>query len=128
MPFKALTLGFLAASSFLTVGSFVSDSAVAQCVQADVSVQYNISGSKEPTDRSNDVAMDSDPSCQGNASVTRGVQGNIGGDGPVRQHRTVRHRQQSSNNSDSEGNGGSTVQIRSNPGIDVYNPAERWRD
>jgi hypothetical protein len=128
MPFKALTFGFLAASSFLTVGSFVSDSAVAQCVQADVSVQYNISGSKEPTDRSNDVAMDSDPSCRGNASVTRGVQGNIGGDGPVRQHRTVRHRQQSSSNSDSEGNGGSTVQIRSNPGIDVYNPAERWRD
>lgn len=127
MQFKALTLGFLATSSFLTIGSFVSDSAVAQCVQADVSVQYNISGSKEPTDRSNDVDMESDPSCRGNASVTRGVQGNIGGDGPVRQHRTVRHRQQSIGDSD-EGNGGSTVQIRSNPGIDVYNPAERLRD
>jgi hypothetical protein len=124
MQLKALTLSFLAVSGLFSLGDVISNSATAQCVQADVSVQYNISGSSQPTDRSNNVDMESDPSCRGNASVTRGVQGNIGGDGPVQQHRNVRHRQQGG---DSNGNG-NTVQIRSNVGVDVYNPADKWRD
>lgn len=123
MQLRALTLGFVAVSSLFAVNSFFAKEVSAQCVQADVSVQYNISGSKEPTDRSNDVEMESDPSCRGNASVTTGVQGNVGGDEPVRQHRTVRHQQQGGS-----GGNGSTIQIRSNPGIDVYNPAEKWRN
>ncbi|AFY76483.1 MAG: hypothetical protein IGR93_01030 [Hydrococcus sp. C42_A2020_068] len=126
MRLKALTLSFLAVSGLFSMGDFLSNWATAKCVQADVSVQYNISGSKEPTNRSNDVDMESDPSCRGNASVTTGVQGNVGGNGPVEQHRTVRHRQRGSDGN-SGGNGGA-VQIRSNPGIDVYNPAENWRD
>jgi hypothetical protein len=126
MQLKALILGFLTLSGTLTAGFFLPDSAKAQCVQADVSVQYNISGSKEPTDRTNDVVMESNPSCRGNVSVTRGVQGNVGGKGPVQQHRSVHHRQQGGSG-DSNG-GGSTVQIRSNSAIDVYNPAENWRD
>ena len=58
--------------------------AMAQCVQADVSVQYNISGSREPTERDNDVDLQSEADCRGNASVTTGVQGNIGGNDRVR--------------------------------------------
>lgn len=126
MRLRALTLSFIAVSGLFSMGDFLSNSATAKCVQADVSVQYNISGSKEPTNRSNDVEMESDPSCRGNASVTTGVQGNVGGNGPVEQHRTVRHRQRGSDGN-SGGNGGA-VQIRSNPGIDVYNPADNWRD
>ncbi|OKH18993.1 hypothetical protein NIES593_21560 [Hydrococcus rivularis NIES-593] len=126
MRLRALTLSFIAVSGLFLMGDFLSNSATAKCVQADVSVQYNISGSKEPTNRSNDVEMESDPSCRGNASVTTGVQGNVGGNGPVEQHRTVRHRQRGSDGN-SGGNGGA-VQIRSNPGIDVYNPADNWRD
>lgn len=100
----------------------ISPPALAQCVQADVSVQYNISGSRTPTQRHNDVNLQSHDACQGNASVTTGVQGNEGGTGRVRQSRVVRHRV---NNGDVKNNsGGSTVQIISNPAIDVYNAAD----
>jgi hypothetical protein len=100
----------------------ISPSALAQCVQADVSVQYNISSSRTPTQRHNDVDLQSRGACQGNASVTTGVQGNEGGNGRVHQSRVVRHRV---DNGDVKSNAGaSTVQIRSNPAIDVYNAAD----
>jgi hypothetical protein len=107
-----------------SLGSFllVSTPLLAQCVQADVSVQYNISGSRTPTERDNDVDLQSNGACQGNASVTTGVQGNEGGTGKVRQSRVVRHRHSGDrNNQDTDG---STVQIISNPTIDVYNAAD----
>jgi hypothetical protein len=114
----------LASVSFVTIWSVLANSATAQCVQADVSVQYNISGSKEPTERDNQIDLQSSNYCQGNVSVTTGVQGNEGGTGKVRQSRIVRHRFE--NNTDSNPQlGGSTVQIKSNPAIDVYNPADR---
>ncbi|MGF1540807.1 MAG: hypothetical protein ACFCU5_10220 [Pleurocapsa sp.] len=107
----------------LSTVSGIAHPAIAQCVQADVSVQYNISGSKEPTERSNDVDFQSSPNCSGNVSVTTGVQGNEGGNGRVRQTRIVRHRfENNSNNSDRPG--GKTIQIQSNPTIDVYNAAD----
>ncbi len=114
-------LGLLSFSSFLIVTSSATNSAKAQCIQADVGIQYNISGSKEPTQRTNDVDMQSSGSCRGNTSVTTGVQGNVGGNGPVRQNRRVRHRFEGSDRNGSSG--GSTVQIKVNPQIDVYNPA-----
>lgn len=95
---------------------------MAQCVQADVSVQYNISGSTEPTERDNDIDLQSDRNCQGNATVTTGVQGNVGGNRRVRQSRQVRQRVSSS--SERNNYSGKTVQIQSNPAIDVYNPAD----
>ncbi len=101
------------------VASSITTSATAQCIQADVGIQYNISGSKEPTRRSNDVDMQSSGDCRGNASVTTGVQGNVGGNGSVRQERRVRHRFEGNSNHDQ-----STVQIKVNPQIDVYNPAD----
>ena len=98
----------------------VSLPVLAQCVQADVSVQYNISGSPTPTQRDNDVDLQSHGACKGNASVTTGVQGNEGGTGRVRQSRVVRQR--FDNGGNDSGNG--AVQIRSNPTIDVYNAAD----
>lgn len=115
-------LGLLYFSSFLAFETVFTSPTAAQCVQADVSVQYNISGSKKPTDRTNDVVMDSDRSCQKNVSVTTGIQGNVGGNGPVEQHRRVVHRQQGSDRDNK--NKGSTIQLRTNVGIDVYNPAD----
>ena len=67
--------------------------------------------------------MQSNGDCRGNTSVTTGVQGNVGGNGPVRQDRKVRHRFEGGDT----GDGGSTVQIRSNPQIDVYNPADNLK-
>jgi hypothetical protein len=124
LPIFSLTFGFLSITSLLTIWSAVTNSAMAQCVQADVSVQYNISGSKEPTERNNQIEMEGSDSCRGNVSVTTGVQGNEGGTGKVVQNRTVRHRFENNTNSNSQW-GGSTVQIRSNPAIDVYNAADQ---
>lgn len=123
MKLRGYYLSLLSFSSFLMVASSVTNSATAQCVQADVGIQYNISGSKKPTERTNDVDMQSNGDCRGNASVTTGVQGNVGGNGSVRQDRKVRHRFEGSDT----GDGGSTVQIRANPQIDVYNPADNLK-
>ncbi|BAU63681.1 hypothetical protein STA3757_10470 [Stanieria sp. NIES-3757] len=122
----SLTFSFLSSASLLTIWSALTNSALAQCVQADVSVQYNISGSKEPTERNNQIEMQGSDSCRGNASVTTGVQGNEGGTGKVVQNRTVRHRFEENPNSNSQW-GGATVQIRSNPEIDVYNAADQLK-
>ena len=120
-------VGLLSIFSLLSLESCFSQVVVAQCIQADISVQYNISGSKEPTERTNDVDFQSHGACRGNASITTGVQGNEGGHGKVRQTRVVRHRFKPQS-SISEANNGildsSTVQIQSNPAIDVYNAAD----
>lgn len=125
MKFPGLILSLFSVSSFLALSSVLPKAATAQCVQADVSVQYNISGSKQPTRRSNDVVMESDDACRGNASVTTGVQGNIGGDEPVEQHRQVYHRQTGGNGNGTRSNG-TTVQTIINAPIDVYNAADKY--
>ncbi len=113
-------LSLLSCSSLLIVAPSLTTSATAQCVQADIGIQYNISGSKQPTRRTNDVDMQSTGDCRGNTSVTTGVQGNVGGNGRVRQERRVRHRFEGRGNNNDNG----TVQIKVNPQIDVYNPAD----
>ena len=125
MKFTVWTVGLIPLSGLFSAGWWISP-VKAQCIQADISVQYNISGSKEPTDRTNDVEMTSNGACQGNATVTTGVQGNVGGNGRVRQSRTVRHRieNQPRRGQERRFSGGSTIQIQSNPAIDVYNPAD----
>ena len=125
MKLTIWTIGLSLISNLLPFNWFIAPT-VAQCVQADVSVQYNISGSRKLTERTNNVEMSGDGSCQGNASVTTGVQGNIGGNSRVRQRRVVRHRMENSPNSP-EYSGGSTVRVQSNPAIDVYNPADNLR-
>lgn len=122
MKLTVLTTGLVSISSLITA-NWLANPAVAQCVQADISVQYNISGSKQPTERTNDVEFQSNNACRGNASITTGVQGNLGGNSRVRQTRVVRHRLNNSN-SDDESLHHSTVKIQSNPAIDVYNPAD----
>ena len=121
MKLTRWTIGLPLMCGLLPFSCFTSPT-VAQCVQADISVQYNISGSRQPTPRTNDIKMNDDGSCRGNASVTTGVQGNIGGNGKVSQNRVVRH-QMRNRRSDTEHNS-SSIQIKSNPAIDVYNPAD----
>ena len=121
MKLKGCLIALLSIFSAIGINEITSP-AMAQCVNADVSVQYNISGSTEPTERDNDIDLQSDANCRGNATVTTGVQGNIGGNRRVRQSRKVHHRLSSS---DGGGNySGNTVQIKSNPAIDVYNAAD----
>ncbi|MEA5510358.1 hypothetical protein VB715_11340 [Crocosphaera sp. UHCC 0190] len=109
---------------FLVFESWLIESAKAQCVQGDVSIQYNISGSKKPTQRTNDITMESEPGCRGNSSITTGVQGHIG-PGTVEQNRSVHHVQKGSRVNPTAVNS-STVQIRSNVQVDVDNPVDRF--
>ncbi len=109
---------------FFIFESYLITSVKAQCVQADASVQYNISSSRKPTQRTNDVTMESNPNCRGNSSVTRGVQGHIGPN-ETEQNRRVSHSQEG-NDKYPEIPNGRTVQIRSNVQVDVDNPAERF--
>ena len=129
MKATVLTCGFLSFSSIFTLGSAIySPAAIAQCVQADISVQYNISGSRTPTERNNDVQMESESGCQGNSSVTNSVQGNIGGEGNVQQNRRVRHRQSNGNSKPNPtGVNGPNVQVQTGVEVDVYNPTERLK-
>ena len=126
MQLNRLTIGLLSLCSLWIIESLFSFSATAQCIQADIGVQYNISGSIEPTERINDVDFQSHGVCRSNVSVTTGVQGNEGGTGRVRQSRIVRHRFENQNTSVND-SGSSPIQIKSNPTIDVYNAAENLR-
>jgi len=126
MKITFLALGLLSCSTLLTVESSLINSASAQCVQADVSVQYNISGSRQPTQRSNDVDQQSQGPCTGSATVTTGVQGNERGTGEVIQRRRVRQRQEGGADNGT-GVSGPTVPVNVNVGVDVYNPAENIR-
>ncbi len=121
MKFSLLAVACLSISTIFTVEYSRNNSASAQCVQADVSVQANISGSRQPTERSNDVQMTSQGPCTGNSQVTTGVQVNVGGRGRVIQNRRVRQEMNGGSGVD-----GSTVQINSNVGVDVYNPADNY--
>jgi hypothetical protein len=119
MKLATLALGLFSISSVLTLAPINTNSVQAQCVQADIAVGYNISGSKQPTQRTNNVDMQSQGGCTGNSSVNVGVQGNVGGTGKVIQNRNSSHKF-----SGGSGNG-STVKIKVNPTVDVYNAADR---
>ena len=129
MKLTRTTLGLLSWIGFISI-LVVPRSTPAQssapCIQADIGVQYNISGSRQPTERINDVDFASQGNCQGNVSITTGVQGNEGGTGRVSQRRVVRHRFRDNTGGDRSSRG-STIQIKVNPTIDVYNAAEHLR-
>ncbi|MFK8184505.1 MAG: hypothetical protein AB8B99_14115 [Phormidesmis sp.] len=95
----------------------------AQCVQIDVGVQANISGSRTPARQNSQVDMSADGPCSGASTHTRGVQVNTGGRDPVVQNRQVTHTM-------TPGQGNVTgvnvpvVPVRANAQIDVYNAAD----
>jgi hypothetical protein len=119
---KSSILGLSVISGFGIV-SIPHQPVLAQCLQADISVQYNISGSRKPANQTNDVVMEGEDGCVGNTSVTTGVQGNVGGSGDVVQHRQVRHKQTNGPGGGS-GIGGKPIQIQNNVKVNVYNPAD----
>jgi hypothetical protein len=112
MHLKLLGLGLFCSSAILGGYAGVAPSAFAQCVMADVSIQYNINGSRRRNG-----------SCRGNTAVTTNVQGNVGGRGRVIQRRQSRQRL--------EGNGydggGHTIKVPVSVQVDVYNPADNYR-
>ncbi|ERN41044.1 hypothetical protein KR51_00023010 [Rubidibacter lacunae KORDI 51-2] len=125
MTLKRIYLG-----SLVSLGSLlfccIPEPVVAQCVQSDISVQMNVSRNPN-TQRRNRVNFDNEGTCSGNSSTTTGVQVNVGGDGPVRQERNVRHKLRGGEGNPT-GVNGPTVNVRSNVGVDVRNPADDLLD
>lgn len=123
MTLRNLRLGLSSVLFLLGASMYLPHSVSAQCVQADVSVQSTISGSRTPTNRENNTEFNSDPSCKGNSSVTVGEQTSVGGNNPTTQRRNVRHEQRGGSGNPS-GVNGPTVQSDPSVGVDVYNPAD----
>lgn len=122
MKLPLLAFSLLSVSSVLIFEPNSTNSAAAQCVQFDQGIQISISGSG-PARRSNNVEMRSEGACTGNSIVTTGQQIHVG-PGRAIQERNVRQNIRGGSNNGI--GGGSTIQIRVNPTIDVNNPADRY--
>lgn len=101
--------------------------AIAQCVQGDASVQYNISESRQKTQPTNNVKIESDPNYKGNTSITRSVQRNIDGANSVEQNHEAEPIQHNGQGNAS-GESGSAVKVGSQTTVDVHNSADYYFD
>ncbi|WP_310488046.1 hypothetical protein [Chamaesiphon sp. VAR_69_metabat_338] len=120
------SLGLLALATLSTVLSGQITPVSAQCVMNDTNIQVAINGSKQATDRTNQVQQNSTGRCVGNSVSSTNVQSTNGGT-----DRTSQQRQstQQINGGTSNPTGVSTppVKLQQNVQIDVYNPADRLR-
>lgn len=89
MKHQDLYLGLLSFGVCLTVASFATSAAFAQCVISHVGVQLNMSPT--PATQTSNVQMYSPVSCTGNTSSSTAVQVNTGNHGHVKQHQEVFH-------------------------------------
>jgi hypothetical protein len=100
--------------------------ATAQCVMNDTNIQVTISGSRQPTKRTNNVSQGSTGGCVGNTINTTNVQSNVGGTDPVTQNRQSNQQINGSNNSPT-GINMAPVKFKQNVQVDVFNPADRLK-
>lgn len=114
-------LGCLSSSALLPISPVFTHSATAQCVMTDVSVQVAVRGSRRPSRQSNNVDMQSQGRCSGNAITQVGTQVYTGS-GRANQQRTSRQR---INGGRGNGTGinGPTIKVPIGVQVDVYNPA-----
>lgn len=103
MKHRDLYLGFLSFGVCLTVASFGTRAAFAQCVISHVGVQLNMSPT--PATQTANVQMYSPVSCTGNTSSSTAVQVNTGNHGNVKQHQEVFHEIRSSGGNSTAVNG-----------------------
>jgi hypothetical protein len=123
MKSPSLSLTIFSLGIFLPFLPSFSSNALAQCVMIDVGAQTAIHGSQNPSTQINNVDMNSNDNCQGNAIVTSGTQTAVS-NGDVIQVRNVEQNinGNSSSNSDYLPNS-ETIKIQVNPQTDVYSPA-----
>ncbi|AFY94817.1 hypothetical protein [Chamaesiphon minutus] len=124
MKLSAVSLGLCSLATLSTLVSLPISRAHAQCMMNDTNIQMTISGSRKPTERTNDVTQRSTGNCVGNSVNSTNVQTNIGG--------TERATQNRRSNQQINGGGGNpsgvnvpTVKFRQNVQIDVYNAADK---
>ncbi|MCC5637718.1 hypothetical protein LC593_18105 [Nostoc sp. CHAB 5844] len=121
MKSKFLLLGCLLSSALLPLSPALTAPAAAQCVMTDVSVQVAVRGSRQPSRQSNNVDLQNQGRCSGNAITQVGTQVYTGS-GRANQQRTSRQR---INGGRGNGTGinGPTIKVPVGVQVDVYNPA-----
>jgi hypothetical protein len=120
------SLGLLTLATLSTVVSGHITPASAQCVMNDTNIQVAINGSKQATDRSNQVRQNSTGSCVGNAVNSTNVQSTTGGTDRASQQRQSTQ-QVNGGTSSPTGVNVPPVKLHQNVQIDVYNSADRLR-
>jgi ribosomal protein L21E len=124
MKFSALSIGLCSLTTLATLVSLPISRASAQCVMNDTNIQVTISGSRQPTRRTNDVTQGSTGNCVGNSTSSTNVQTNIGGT-----ERATQNRRSSQQITGGDGNPTGVnvppVKLRQNVQIDVYNAADK---
>ena len=96
----------------------------AQCAIINTSVQANVSGSRTPASQTNSSDMRSKGPCTGTVNRTHTTQTNVGDN--RRSIQSITDEQEIKPGSKNpSGVDGTTVKLRANPTIDVYNPADR---
>jgi hypothetical protein len=120
------SLGLLSLTTLAALVSLPVSHASAQCIMNDMNIQMTISGSRQPTKRTNNVTQGSSGNCSGNVVNSTNVQTNVGG--------TERATQERNSNQQINGGGGNPsgvnvppVKLRQNVQIDVYNAADKLR-
>jgi hypothetical protein len=89
----------------------------------DTNIQMNISGSRTPTERTNNVAQNSTGGCVGNTVNTTNVQSNVGGTAAVRQNRQSSQTINGTNDSPT-GINMAPLKFKQSVQVDVYNAAD----
>lgn len=123
MKHSYLPLGLMTIASLATVMA-LPHRASAQCVMNDTNLQVAINGSRQPSDRTNNLSQNSHGGCVGNIVNTTNVQVQTGGTQRAGQHRESR---QQVNGSNSQiGSDLPPVKTHQNVQVDVDNPADRF--
>jgi hypothetical protein len=126
MKFSCYSLGILVLASLSTFAPGQIIPASAQCVMNDTNIQISINGSRQATDRTNQVRQGSTGSCVGNGVSTTNVQSTTGGTERASQQRQSTQ-QINGGTSSPTGINMAPVKLHQNVQIDVYNPADRLR-
>ena len=124
MKFNLLSLGLLS-FSMLTLAPSLTSSASATCVTTDVSNQVSIHGSKEPSQQTNNVEMQTEDECLGNTTTSTSTQVHTGSNN-AQQTRDSNHSVGSKD--DETGVSGPTIEVPVETKTDVYSPAHNPRN
>jgi hypothetical protein len=120
MQLNIVIKGAIALMTTLPISLTITSPMKAQCVMNDVNLQVSMSGSKKPTQRTNNVTQVSRGPCVGNTITTTNTQVYTGRERATQ----LRESYQVINNQGSHNSlGSNTVKVKTNVQVDVYNPA-----
>ena len=126
MKFSYLPIGLFSIATLSSLFALSVTPVSAQCAMIDTNIQMSMNGSRQATDRSNDVSQKSSGECVGNSISSTNTQVDVGGTERAHQHRTSRQEIRGEDSSPT-GIDMKPVKVKTNVQIDVYNAADRLK-